>query len=113
MSDEMQRALRALGRLPPDSPLSTDEIELVLTPREEGLSEKVVPVEQVVKKIIGSRDKLRVLEQRVNASGLSQDEKLALQARITSVYDAFATLSAFFSDDALPTAADDDGEADA
>ncbi len=106
MSDAMQRALRALGRLPPLAPLSTDGAELIISPREEGLAEKSVPVEQVIKKLIGSRDKLRVLEQRVNASGLSQDEKLALEARITTVYDAFTTLAAFFSDDALPPPVD-------
>jgi hypothetical protein len=111
MSDDMQRALRALGRLPPERPLPTDGTELVLSPREDGLAEKVVPVDQVIKKLIASRDKLRVLEQRVNASGLDQDGKLALQARITHVYDAFATLGAFFSDDALPPASD--GEDDA
>lgn len=110
MSEDMQRALRALGRLPPESPLSTDGAELTMSPREEGLADKTVSVEQVVKKLIGSRDKLRVLEQRVNSSSISQDEKLALEARITAVYDAFATLAAFFSDDALPPAADDEGE---
>lgn len=100
--DDMTRALRALGRLPPERPLATDGAELVVRPREEGLQEKALPAEQLVKKLISSRDKLRVLEQRVNASTLPQDDKRALEASITQVYDALATLSAFFSDDALP-----------
>ncbi len=98
----MTKGLRALGRLPPERPLPTDGAELVVRPREEGLQDKAVPADQVVKKLIGCRDKLRVLEQRVNASALAQDDKRALQAHITNVYDAFATLSAFFTDDALP-----------
>lgn len=102
-SAAMMRALRALGRLPPTRPLATDGGELLLRPREEGLQERTLPSDQIVKKLISSRDKLRVLEQRVNASTLSQDEKRALEAHITEVYDAIATLSAFFSDDALPT----------
>lgn len=101
-SAAMTKGLRALGRLAPERPLPTDDVELLVRPREDGLQEKVVPADQVVKKLIGCRDKLRVLEQRVNASTLSQDDKRALQAHITQVYDAFATMSAFFSDDALP-----------
>jgi hypothetical protein len=102
--DPTQRALRALGRLPPERPLATDGAELLLRPREEGLQEKAIPADQLVKKVTACRDKLRVLEQRVNATGLGADDKRALQAHITQVYDAFATLSAFFSDDALPPA---------
>lgn len=98
----MTRGLRALGRLPPARPLLTDDVELLVRPREGGLQDKSLPADQVVKKLIGCRDKLRVLEQRVNASTLTQDDKRALQAHITYVYDAFAALSAFFSDDALP-----------
>lgn len=98
----MTKGLRALGRLPPARPLGTDGAELVVRPREDGLQEKAIPADQLVKKLIGCRDKLRVLEQRVNASSLPQDDKRALEAHITQVYDAFATLSAFFSDDALP-----------
>lgn len=103
----MTKALRALGRLPPERPLATDGGELVLRPRAEGLQEKALPTDQIVKKLIQSRDKLRVLEQRVNASGLSQDEKRTLEAHITEAYDAIAALSAFFSDDALPAHEED------
>lgn len=101
-SAAMASGLRALGRLPPQRPLGTDDVELVVRPREDGLQEKSVPADQVVKKLIACRDKLRVLEQRVNASSLSQDDKRGLEAHITNVYDAFATLSAFFTEDALP-----------
>lgn len=100
--EAMQKALRALGRLPPERPFPSDGLVLTLSPREAGLSPKEVPVDALVGKLTSMRDKLRVLEQRVNASEITADEKRALQARITAVYDAIASMSAFFSDDALP-----------
>jgi hypothetical protein len=108
--DAMALALRSLGRLPPARPLPLDGAQLVVHPREEGLQDKTISAENLAKKIISCRDKLRVLEQRVNASGMSQDEKLALEMHITSLYDAIATLTALFSDDALPASDDESGE---
>ena len=105
--DAMQDALRALGRLAPERPFATAGLVLTLQPREAGLAQKDVPVDALVKKLTSMRDKLRVLEQRVNASELGDDEKRALQARVTALYDAIAGLNAYFSDDALP--AHDDG----
>ncbi len=98
----MQQALRALGRLPPERPFQSTGAVLQLVPREAGLQQKDVPVDALFHKLTMMRDKLRVLEQRVNASGVSEDEKVALQAKITQLYTAFAALSAFFTDDALP-----------
>lgn len=103
-SAAMEQALRALGRLPPARPLDTEGLVLTLKPREEGLADKQLSVEELFRKITSMRDKLRVLEQRVNASDVPRDEKAELQAHITQVYDAFATLAAFFSEDALPSA---------
>ena len=100
--DAAQAALRALGRLPPENPLPVDALTLVLVPREQGLSEKPVNVGQLAAKMVSMRNKLRVLEQRVNAADIGIDEKLQLEARITQTYDAFAALMAFFSEDALP-----------
>ena len=85
-------------------PLPTGGLVLTLQPREAGLAAKDVPVDGLTKKLTSIRDKLRVLEQRVNASELTDDEKTALQARVTMLYDAVASLAAFFSDDALPPA---------
>lgn len=109
-SDASIAALRALGRLPTERSLLSDDLTLTLQPREDGLTAKDVPVDTLAKKVIGVRDKLRVLEQRVNSSELSNAEKVAVEHRITSLYDALSTLMAFFSEDALPTLnAVDDG----
>ena len=106
-SKDVQTALRALGRLPPAAPMPLSPVELVLIPREEGLQDKTVPVGQLAVKMVAMRNKLRVLEQRVNASELDIDAKSQLHAQITQTYDAFSGLMAFFSEDALPLAGDD------
>ena len=108
--ESMQQALRALGRLPPEKPFAPEGLVLKLVPREEGLQSKEVPVAQLFKKVVSFRDKLRVLEQRVNASELSLLEKTQLQARITLLYDAMASFVAFFSEDALPAELGADGD---
>jgi hypothetical protein len=78
-------------------------LTLTLVPREDGLASKDVPVEALFHKITMMRDKLRVLEQRINAAdGLSTVERAALQAQITAVYEAFTGVAAFFSTESLP-----------
>ncbi|MCP4499894.1 MAG: hypothetical protein GY822_08020 [Deltaproteobacteria bacterium] len=94
-------ALRALGQLPPKKPLSLTNVTLHLSPREEGLQSKEISGEVLGKKLVGVRDKIRVLEQRVNASGISLEEKVALQAKVTALYGAVGGIHAFFSEDAL------------
>ena len=105
-TDALIAALKALGRVAPEHALPIADLELVLRPREDGLQEKVVPGEALFKKLVSLRDKLRVLEQRVNASSLSLEEKTALQAHITQVYTAVGTIVGFFTTDALPASDD-------
>lgn len=93
-------ALRALGQLPPQTSHLDKDLTLTLSPREEGLAHKDVPVDTLAKKVIGVRDKLRVLEQRINSSKLNNAEKIAVEHHITGLYDALAGMMAFFSDDA-------------
>ncbi len=98
-----EEALQALGLAPGARLLSTADLFLSLVPREEGLQAKDIPVEQVLAKVTMMRDKLRVLEQRVNAAdGIADVDRAALQAHITAVYAAFAGLVAFFSAESLP-----------
>jgi hypothetical protein len=101
-------ALAALGLVPGADLLPLDGLTLTLTPREEGLAAKDVPVDALFNKVTMMRDKLRVLEQRINAAeGLSTTERARLQAEITAAYEAFAGLLSFFSTTALPAAGDD------
>ncbi|MGF1469495.1 MAG: hypothetical protein ACFCGT_25520 [Sandaracinaceae bacterium] len=73
--------------------------EIVIRPGREGVQEKTLPIDALFKKVVMIRDKLRVLEQKVNASKkLSNDEKVQLQQYITGCYGSLTTFNALFRD---------------
>jgi hypothetical protein len=75
--------------------------QLVLKPGRAGTQEKVVPIDAFFRKIIAVRDRLRVLEQRINTHPkLSDPERLELQEYITRAYGSLTTFNVFFSDPA-------------
>jgi hypothetical protein len=72
--------------------------EMILKPGKEGTQEKRIPIEQMFAKIVSIRDKLRVLEQRVNGNGkLSPEEKVQLQSYITGCYGSLTTFNLLFA----------------
>jgi hypothetical protein len=73
---------------------------LRLVPGKEGTQAKEVPIEAFFKKIIGIRDRLRVLEQKLNSHPtLSPEEKLELQGYISRCYGSLTTFNALFAAD--------------
>ena len=72
---------------------------LKLIPGKEDAQSKEIPIENFVKKIIGVREKLRVLEQKINNHpNLDAADKLELQGYITRSYGSLTTFNALFAD---------------
>ena len=70
---------------------------LNMIPGTEGMKEKVIPIELFFHKIVMLRDRLRVLEQRLNAhSKLSDEEKIQMQQYITRIYGTLTTFNVLF-----------------
>jgi len=73
---------------------------LVLQPADKSLQAKEVPLETFFKKIIGVREKLRVLEQKVNNNtALALEDKLEMQQLITRAYGSLTTFNTLFRDE--------------
>ncbi len=73
--------------------------EIVIKPGKEGTQEKKIPIDIFFKKIVGVREKLRVLEQKVNGNKkLSGDDKVQLQQYITACYGSLTTFNVLFKE---------------
>jgi hypothetical protein len=72
--------------------------EVILKPGKEGTAEKRIPIDSLFSKVVMIRDKLRVLEQKINAHPkLATEEKVALQGYITGCYGSLTTFNVLFA----------------
>ena len=73
---------------------------LVLRPGTPGLQEKSWPIETFFHKVVMLRNRLRTLEQQVNASELPDDVKVKLQAYVSGCYGSLTSFNVLFADEA-------------
>ena len=72
----------------------------MLKPGKPGVQEKTWPIETFFHKIVMLRNRLRTLEQQVNASDIPDDQKLKIQSYITGCYGSLTSFNVLFADEA-------------
>ncbi|MDH6358172.1 hypothetical protein [Parabacteroides sp. PF5-9] len=69
---------------------------LILKPSNSEMKPYEMPISTFFNKIIMVRDRLRVLEQKVNSSRIEDDEKITLQQYITRCYGSLTSFNILF-----------------
>jgi hypothetical protein len=71
--------------------------KLILQPADTNLKSSEVPIDIFFHKITMVRDRLRVMEQKINSSHLEEQEKIDLQQYITRSYGSLTSFNVLFN----------------
>ena len=72
---------------------------LVLRPGTPGVQDKSWPIETFFHKVVMLRNRLRTLEQQVNAADLPDDAKVKMQGYISGCYGSLTSFNVLFADE--------------
>ena len=72
---------------------------LALKPANSALQEKTWPIETFFHKVVMIRNRLRTLEQQVNAMEIPEDAKLKMQSYITGCYGSLSSFNVLFAEE--------------
>jgi hypothetical protein len=104
VSETLDSAIAKLGLQKPDAIVEKLGLrwhggKVVMHPADPTLQTKEVPLEVFFHKVVGIRNQLRVLEQKINAhEKLSDGEKVEMQQYITRCYGSLTTFNILFKD---------------
>ena len=73
--------------------------QLVLRPGTPGLQEKSWPIETFFHKVVMLRNRLRTLEQQINAADMPEDMKVKLQGYVTGCYGSLTSFNVLFAEE--------------
>ena len=101
--EEFAQAIRdALREESPDVPLAPkwEGGSILVKPGDPSLQAKELPLDALFHKVVMVRDRLRVLEQKVNAHPkLSDAEKVDMQGYVTKCYGSLTSFNLLFRDE--------------